>query len=640
MRTPDGAPTLVLVGSGDYSLAPLYADYPRQLLEQWRGAAPDFALRFCTLGTYVDAVWPGVQSTGIALPTVTGGWNFTYLGFWIQNPTVKRRFRHSEHLLQASEMLATIAARSGAGAYPSQDLNHAWLLMLLNMDRNTLWGAAGGMVFEHPESWDAKDRFDWVDAACNEVSQASIMTIRGEGDALTVFNPANWGRNDPVGLPLEKGVGLAGVVCQTLPDGGAVCAMEQPPVGLASVEKRAGGAAASDDIEVPSTIETAFYTVRIHTATGNLVSLKLKGSERELLAGAANVLVAEAPVSDSGRGHFGGNHMDNRPKRKSLAALNESECEVAAFKGPLATIVESRSRFHGGKEARRVMTFYHGHPRIDFDTYLEDIPDRTVVLAEFPLAPRITEVRRGIPYGFSHGAWPEPTHELNGYVKGITPVVRWSHYSLEGDGGIALLDRGLTGREIDGNTPVVFLLNAVDEYMGYPCAWLSGKGEHHLQYALVAHGGSWEEARIPQMAWEYNCPPVVCMHTSKALNKSFMRTSEGVIMQAMRREGAGIEVRLVECLGRGGTATVTVNLPHDSAALTDLLDNRRKALEGGPTYQFDIRPQQIVTLRLQNDVQVAKVEPLTDWTPLVPEHKRPALRKYEADLKGHPPPGY
>ena len=45
------------------------------------------------------------------------------------------------------------------------------------------------------------------------------------------------------------------------------------------------------------------------------------------------------------------------------------------------------------------------------------------------------------PRGFSHGAWPEPTKELNGYMKGITPAVRWSHYQLENGTGIALLDR-------------------------------------------------------------------------------------------------------------------------------------------------------------------------------------------------------
>ena len=75
--------------------------------------------------------------------------------------------------------------------------------------------------------------------------------------------------------------------------------------------------------------------------------------------------------------------------------------------------------------------------------------------------------------------------------------------------GVALLDRGLPGRELTGQTPVFFLLNAQDTYLGYPCAWLSGRGRHHFSYALVAQEGEWRTARIPQMAWEFNCPPLV-----------------------------------------------------------------------------------------------------------------------------------
>jgi hypothetical protein len=41
--------------------------------------------------------------------------------------------------------------------------------MFLNMDRNTLWGAAGGMVFEQETSWDVADRFRSVETVSHEV---------------------------------------------------------------------------------------------------------------------------------------------------------------------------------------------------------------------------------------------------------------------------------------------------------------------------------------------------------------------------------------------------------------------------------------------------------------------------------------
>ncbi|HQE75641.1 MAG TPA: glycoside hydrolase family 38 C-terminal domain-containing protein [Candidatus Hydrogenedentes bacterium] len=640
MRTPDGAPTLVLAGSGDYSLAPLYARYPGEFLEQWKKAAPDVPLRFATFGDYVDAVKPGIASGTIAMPTVTGGWNFTYFGFWIQNPAVKQRYRRAEHALEASEMLATIASLRQNQAYPAQDLYHAWLLMLLNMDRNTLWGAAGGMVFEHPQSWDVEDRFDWVDTTCGGICEESIRKIRGDGEAITLFNPANWRRKDPIVLQAGIAPGLAGIPCQTLPGGALLCRPDMPPAGFASYAKAGDPAAASRGIGLPAAIETAFYTVRIDPKTGDLISLKLKPSGRELLAGPANVLIAESPTSPApGNIYFGGNDMDFRPKRERRGASNDFPCRITAYEGPLAMVVEVTGEFYGGKQARRVMTFYRDHPRLDFDAYLEDIPDQTVVVAEFPLAPKITVARRGIPYGFSQGAWPEPTDALNGYMKGITPAVRWSHYAFEDGWGAAILDRGLPGREIDGNTPLIFLLNAVDNYMGYPCAWLSGKGAHRLQYAVIAHEGDWRDARIPRAAWEYNSTPAVASGTAKGAEESFLRTSDNVIVEAARREEGVIEVRMAECLGIAGEASLTVDLPHESAALTDLVGKRAKPLSGGPEYRFDIRPQQIVTVRLQTGSSVDPVTPLTDWAPLVPEHKRPALRAYDPAVKGHPPHG-
>jgi hypothetical protein len=39
------------------------------------------------------------------------------------------------------------------------------------------------------------------------------------------------------------------------------------------------------------------------------------------------------------------------------------------------------------------------------------------VIAEFPLAEDVVEVRRGIPYGFAHSGWARPNPELPGWNK-------------------------------------------------------------------------------------------------------------------------------------------------------------------------------------------------------------------------------
>jgi len=624
--TPKDAPVLVLGGSGDYSLPPRFAGNPRAFLETWKEVAPGTSLRFAGPSAYLDAVLPGLRSGAIQIPTMRGGTAFEFNAFWMEMPRVKEWYRRCEQNLQAAEMAATAASVEGKCAYPAQDLYRAWLQMLLNMDRNTLWGAAGGMVFESERSWDAKDRFEWVERKSAEVTEAALRPLGGG-----VFNPLNWERSDPA-IVAEDRV-PAGAVAQKLPGGGAAIKLALPALGIGPV--REAKAARAPDSGTSGPIETQFYIARIDPATGGLASLKLKPSMREMLGGPANVIVAERNVDPRIEPyHF----PADRPGRKRVGNSGSSGARIDVVAGPLATAVTAESDFPGGKKAVRRMVFYPDHPRIDCDAWLEDVPDGTLVSAEFPLADDIVEARRGIPYGFAHAAVARPNADLHGYMKGITPAVRWSHYALAGGGGFAILDRGLPGREIDTRTPLLFLLNACDTYMGYPCSWLSGRGKHHLSYAIVAHEGEWPSARIPRLAWEFNAPPIVLPGPASGEPRSFLRTSDNIIVEALRREGPEIEIRFAECLGVAGTAELRLAIPHGEAFRTDLVGGSRSPLGEGPVWSIPVRAQEIVTLRTKAPSAVEEVRPLLRWDELVPPAKRAALGT-RILRKGHPPRG-
>jgi alpha-mannosidase len=628
---------LILGGSGDYSLAPLRRENPTEFLQQWASLYPDREIRFATLSKYVDALMPALESHRFELPTVRGGTSNTYDSFWIQCPQVKSWFRRDEHALQAAESLATMASLKTGCNYPVQNLYHAWLQMLLNMDRNTLWGAAGGMVFESDTSWDVRDRLEWVEQQSRAALEAAAQELLGTGKGAGLFNPANWKRKDIWQVKLPPGTRLAGASCEAADDGMTLCRLDLPPMGFAGVELLSYSLPVPIEVPLPPIIETAFYSARIDPGTGALVSLKLKPSGREILGGPANVVVAE---QHKGQGSEDpGDFTAPRPERRRLASSSDFEVKLRVREGPLAVTVEAQSKFYGGGFCRRLTRFYKDYARIDFETELTDIPNLTVVLAEFPLAQSPQEVRRGIPFGFSHGAWAQPNAELTGWTKGIVPAVRWTDYALPGRGGVALLDRGLTGREINGQTPILYLCNAMDTYYGLTNSWLSGKSRHRFEYALLPHDADWKAAGIPQLAWEYNCPVKLALGCGPAPAQSLIQTSDNLIVEVVRREGAEIEMRLGECLGMGGTAEVTLNLPHEQAALTDLIGGHPTNLEGGPTYKFSVRPQQIITLRFRTRAAVAAIQPLLDWDDLVPPAKRAALRHYLKDAKGHPPVG-
>lgn len=629
--TPENAPVLALGGSGDYNLAPKRPDYPSAFLHEWREIDPSVEFSFTTLSKYLDAVSPQLKSGAMKIPTMRGGGNYFFLSFWIECPRVKTAFRRCEHQLQAAEMLATLAGRRSRFSYPAESLYHCWLQLFLNMDRNTLWGAAGGMVFEHETSWDASDRFRQIESTSRAVIEQAGRALAGTGPGRTLFNALNWKRRDPV--ILEAGAIPAGAASEALPQGRVLCVAALEPVSLTPANQ-ASDPPRPESIPLPSAIENNFYTARVDPRTGTIVSLKLKPSGREILGGSANLLVAEKPQKQSGDP---GDHMLLRPERNRLATSSDSPVRITATRGPVAVTVIAESVFHGGGACRRLTRFYHDSPRIDFETTLNDIPDRTVVVSEFPLAQDVAEVRRGIPYGFTHGAWPAPTQALPGRNQGITPAVRWCHYALEGGGGLAIFDRGLSGRELTGRTPVIFLLNTTDKYYGYPNPWLSGRGRHELEYAIVAHDSAWAEARIPRMAWEYNSPPY-SISAGRAKPLSFLRSSDNVIVEAVRVDGEFIEVRLAECFGQPGVAHITLDGKNRGVTLTNMVGDAATLLVGGPRYEFSVRPQQIVTMRFRTGAVNPAPKPLLEWDPLVPPPKRPMLHKYSSE-KGHPPRG-
>lgn len=284
--------------------------------------------------------------------------------------------------------------------------------------------------------------------------------------------------------------------------------------------------------------------------------------------------------------------------------------------------------------------FYHEYPRIDFETEINDIPNYTVVVAEFPLAEDVADIRRGIPYGFSHSSWTVPNPELPGWNNGIVPAVRWMDFELVGGGGIALLDRGTCGRELVGKTPVLYLFNAEDQYHKFDNPWTIGKGTHVLCYSMVPHSAAWAQAEIPRIAWEYNQPPVAIPQAAPRAFESFLETSDNIIVEAMRREEDHIELRFVECLGLPGTVKVKLSLPHGPVHVTDLVGRKRSTLPTTGNCTIAVQPQEIATLHFQTAGYVTQVPtPITRWDPFVPKEKLPALHDYDPNLKGHPPFG-
>ncbi len=634
-----------LVGLQDYSTTPARATFPSEFLAGWKTRYPDIKFRFSIPSDYVDALKAEMKAGVTTLAEYRGDTAHSYNAFWLNMPQMKQAYRRSEQLLAAAELFSTAASLKRGTAYPSQGFYNSWVQMMLNMDRNALWGAAIGAPFRDPKHWDVFDRFASVDAQAGVAMEGSLSKLAEKGNGLALANPLNWRRGDPVRVPVPAGKHPAGMSCQAV-GGETICQPDLPASGVKSVALAKGAVAPSSAVPLAETIETTHYLVRIDPATGALVSLRLKSSGKEMLGGPANVLKVE---SVAGKIDFAGDHMVPRAQRKQVGTSSTEKPVIEVTTGPLFTAIRAKSAFYGGSKVERTIILYKDYPRVDFDTVLDWAGSDVVLTVDFPLSGEVVERTRGIPYGFANIDPRKPSppidyylqadHRGYGYSEAMLPAVRWSDYRFADGSGVALLDRGLTCHEFSPDTITLGLMNAQSNYRKLPNELLLGHGRQRFQYALIPHSGHWREAAIPRRAWEFNEGVVAQSDRKPGFAESYLETSPNVIVEAVRRVDSDIEVRLAEWKGEEGEAWIELKLPHSNARITNMMGEAGRALTAGPRQSFAIRPQQIVTLRFAAPSAVAKAVAVRDWTPLVPPSKRDGL-KLRLTEKGHPPRVY
>ena len=638
-----GAPTLLLAANGDYSGPPRNPASVATVEEALAQRLPGNEVRFRTLADYFAALEGCAPS--LSLRDVREDAPVSYNAFWSNIPRVKQTFRQSEHLLYAAEALATFGAVAGKAPYPGANLRDAWINLLLNMDRNTIWGAARGEVFESPTAWDANDRFSAVSSISGSVLNATLAALVPDRadqptNAVVLFNPLSWRREEPVAIQTPEGRGLREVPCERVPedDGAVRCTPQLPSAGYRAyrLTDRPG---ALETVPVPTEIVTSSYTARIDPATGAIVSLRTGSRATESLAGPANAIVAEQERTPLAPGDY----LAARGQRYQIAASGLAT--VTATRGAVSTAVRAEQPFLGGTLVTTTR-FYESSPRIDFETELSGVPEGTLVLADFPLATRAALERRGIPYGVGSRD-PDARTPLDpffigdeqrrlGFTDTIRPAIRWSSYDLVGGGVVALLDRGIPGREVQGNVVSLHLLNANESYRGYANPWLSGQPPQRFAYSLLVGAGRWRSLQVPLHAWELNQQPWVRPRQGGSAGaESWLRTSDNVVVESIRRDGQDVEIRLADWTGEGGEADVRVEFDHTAAALTDFLGERPVPLQLGSRYRIPMAPQEIVTLRLRVEGDPVSLPPLLDYRPLAPPAKRASF-ELRHELRGHP----
>jgi alpha-mannosidase len=178
---------------------------------------------------------------------------------------------------------------------------------------------------------------------------------------------------------------------------------------------------------------------------------------------------------------------------------------------------------------------------------------------------------------------------------------KWVDVS-EGDQGVALINVGKYGHDVNGNVMRLSLLRA-PKAPDPEC----DMGVHRFSYVLLPHYGPHNYAGVVQAAYAVNAPVRHAFLTPKLGNNGALPTLVGcddrnVVVESVKKaeDSNEIIVRLYECHNARGRAELTCALPIKSAALCDLEENELNKLEVmDGAVSFDYRPFEILTIRLE-----------------------------------------
>jgi alpha-mannosidase len=509
-----------------------------------------------------DAFFTALEHGVRELPVVVGELYFEFhRGTYTTQAAVKRANRRCEAALHDAELLGAIAERTAGFAYPADELQALWRLLLLNQFHDVLPGSSIGEVYV-----EAREQLGRVERGAADLAAAAAATLTSHGDEH---------------LPLNT-VGAPRAEVAALPDG-ELAFVTAPACGIGAIAPAPAPVRVDEDRD-GWLLDNGRIRARV-ARDGTVTSLALCDDEREALAAPANQLelYEDRPLNwdawDVDPFHLETGRPCPGARTASLARADPLRAELV-FEHAI------------GRASRLLQTVRldAGGVRLEFHTEVDWRERHRMLKVAFPLRIHADRATYEMPFGHAE----RPTHystpaDLARYE---VPGHRWADLSEHGY-GVALLNDAKYGHSAFGNTLRLSLLRSPTS--PDPEA---DQGEHRFAYALMPHHCGWREAGVVAEARRFN-QPLLWAHGS-AEPRSFAALDDpNLVVDTIKRaeDGDALVVRLYEAHGARGTARLRLGLPVSAARFANLLeDPGEPAQVDGDAIAVPYRPYEIVTL--------------------------------------------
>lgn len=364
-------------------------------------------------------------------------------------------------------------------------------------------------------------------------------------------------------------------------------------------------------------LENDDLRLTINLSTGALDGLYLKPANWQALRGGnsdygglGNVVAREADGGDFWRlkGVLRGDISIASDERQPPPCQHQalfSSSQVGAGRVQAGPVMAEFTIAHpfGSGYLHSQVRIYAGLQRIDLHTELLNNEEWVRYRVLFPTTVRGGKITHEIPFG----AIERPAQEL--------PAQNWIDYG-DGQRGLALLNRGLPGNNVDEGVMMLSLCRA-SQLVAYGFSGgnepgvSSSSGQEKgkwlkFDYALLPHAGTWKDARLYRAGLEFNNPLIVTKsapHEGRLAPRwgLLQLTPDSLVVSALKvsQDGAMI-VRVYEASGQAVQgASLRVAAGVQWAQEADLLERSRgEVAMGNGATRFDLGPFEIKTLKL------------------------------------------
>ena len=519
------------------------------------------------------------------LPRYVGELYFVcHRGTYTSQAETKKGNRRSEFALREAEFWGT-AARSLKGyAYPMETLNEAWQKVLLNQFHDIIPGSSIHRVYD-----EANHLYDEVIAATGDIAVQAAGTLTAGREAVTAFNSLSWSRRAMIALP----AGFAGAQDergQNLPiqmiDGESWAEATIPSCGWTTLRPAEPAGAIDNKMRVErDLLENEHLRLELNSR-GELIGIFDKDAGHELAAGPCNSLKMYRDVPT----FCDAWDIDSQYELCPVDLPGEASVEITAA-GPLLGRLRFTRKLHDSEISQEI-NLRRGARRVDFRTVIDWREKHKLLKAAFPVNIHADEAVHEIQFGHIR----RPTHRNRQFDADRFEVSnhKWTALMEEGR-GCAVLNDCKYGVNVLGNSINLTLLKSA-----LAPDMTADQGRHEFTYAFYAWNGSFVESNLVREGYELN-RAVWTVPGAAGEASLFAIDAPNVLIETVKPAEDGspdLIVRLYEAKRTATRCVLTTTLPVKSAAHTDMLERVEKELPGTKRIELELRPFEIVTLRL------------------------------------------